>query len=48
MVRVLVRAHDKGYARVEVPDPPTRVVVNDGSVPESKTGNNVYVFENKP
>ena len=48
VVRVLVRGHDKGYARVEVPDPPTHVVVNDGSVPESKTGNNVYVFENKP
>ena len=46
--RVLVRAHDKGYARIEVPKPPTRVVVNDGSVPESKTGNNVYVFETKP
>ena len=48
VARVLVRAHDKGYARVEVPELPTRVVVNDGSVPESKTGNNVYVFENKP
>ena len=47
-VRVLVRAHDKGYARVELPELPTRVVVNDGSVPEGKTGNNVYVFENKP
>ncbi len=47
-VRVLVRAHDKGYARVEVPVAPTRVVVNDGSAPEGKTGNNVYVFENKP
>jgi hypothetical protein len=48
MVRVLVRAHDKGYARVEVPVLPTRVVVNDGSVPESNTANNVYEFENKP
>ncbi len=47
VVRVLVRAHDKGYARVELPELPTRVVVNDGSVPESKTGNNVYVFESK-
>lgn len=47
LVRVLVRAHDKGYARVEVPEQPTRVVVNDGSVPESNTSNNVYQFENK-
>ena len=48
LVRVLVRAHDKGYARVEVPVAPTRVVVNEGSVPEGKTGNNVYVFEDQP
>ena len=48
LVRVVVRAHDKGYARVESPVLPTKVVVNDGSVPEGKTGNNEYVFENKP
>lgn len=48
VVRVLVRAHDKGYARVEVPVPPTRVVVNDGSVPESDSSNNVYEFATKP
>jgi len=48
VVRVLVRAHDKAYARLEVPVAPTQVVVNDGSVPEGKTGNNVYVFQNKP
>jgi hypothetical protein len=48
VVRVLVRAHDKGYARVEVPVLPTRVVVNDGSVPESNTSNNVYEFATKP
>jgi hypothetical protein len=48
VIRVLVRAHDKGYARVELPEVPTRVVVNDGSVPESNTGNNVYVFPEKP
>ncbi len=47
-MRVLVRAHDKGYARVEIPELPTRVVVNDGSVPEGKTGNNVYVFKDQP
>jgi len=48
VVRVLVHAHDKGYARVEVPDPPARVVVNDGSVPETKTSNNIYEFASKP
>ena len=48
VVRVLVRAHDKGYARVELPEPPTRVVVNDGSVPEANTSNNVYEFAAKP
>jgi hypothetical protein len=46
VVRVLVRAHDKGYARVELPELPTRVVVNDGSVPESNMSNNVYDFQN--
>ncbi len=48
VVRVLVRAHDKGYARVELPEPPTRAIVNDGSLPESNTANNVYVFEAEP
>lgn len=43
-VRVLVRAHDKGYARIELPEPPTRIVANDGSVPESNTSNNVFQF----
>jgi hypothetical protein len=47
-VRVLVRAHDKGYARVELPEPPTRVVVNDGSVPESDTSNNVFQVGGSP
>jgi hypothetical protein len=47
-VRVLVRAHDKGYARVDLPELPTRVVVNDGSVPESDTNNNTYQFEASP
>ena len=45
VVRVVVRAHDKAYARVELPVPPTRVVVNDGSVPESNITNNVYEFD---
>jgi hypothetical protein len=44
-VRVIVRAHDKGYARTDLPELPTHVVVNDGSVPESDTSNNVYHFE---
>ncbi len=47
-VRVVVRVHDKGYARVGLPELPTRVVVNDGSVPEGKTGNNVYEFKPGP
>lgn len=44
-VRVIVPAHDKGYARIDLPELPTRVVVNDGSVPESDMSNNVYMFE---
>ncbi len=40
--RVLVKAGEKAVARVEVPVSPTKVVVNDGSVPEANTGDNVY------
>jgi hypothetical protein len=28
--------------RIEVPVPPAKVMVNDGSVPEASLGNNVY------
>ena len=46
--RVLVKAHDKAIARIEVPDAPAKVTVNDGSVPEADTTNNVYTIETKP
>jgi aminopeptidase N len=41
-VRVLVKAGEKAAGRIEVPVPPAKIVVNDGSVPESKLGNNEY------
>lgn len=43
--RLEVRAKDKATIRVEVPAAPTEIVVNDGSVPESELGNNVYKVE---
>ncbi len=42
VVRVLVKAHQKGSGRSQVPTTPTRVVVNDGSVPEINADNNTY------
>jgi hypothetical protein len=42
VVRVLVKAGEKGTGRVEVPVAPDKAVVNDGSVPEAGTGNNTY------
>src|SRR5271166_4724382 len=41
-VRVLVKGGEKGVGRIEVPVPPDKIVVNDGSVPEANMGNNVY------
>ena len=41
-VRVLVKAGEKGTGRIEVPVAPDKIIVNDGSVPEANTGNNVY------
>jgi hypothetical protein len=41
-LRVLVKAHQKNSDRSQVPAAPTRVVVNDGSVPEINTDNNTY------
>jgi len=38
--RVLVHAGGKGVVRVQMPQPPTRATVNDGSVPETDVGNN--------
>jgi hypothetical protein len=40
--RLVVKAHEKASARVEVATLPLTVTVNDGSVPESDTSNNTY------
>jgi hypothetical protein len=40
MKRVEVRANSKGVTRVEIPQPPDEITVNDGSVPESDMTNN--------
>jgi hypothetical protein len=45
MHRLEVRARNKGVIRVETPVPPQEIVVNDGSVPESKTANNIFKIE---
>jgi hypothetical protein len=42
---VLLKGHDKQVLRVETQGRPTEVGVNDGSVPESETGNNVFKVE---
>jgi hypothetical protein len=44
--RVEVRGKAKGVVRVATPKPPTEIVVNDGSVPESDMSNNVFKAEN--
>ena len=38
MMRVLVKAGEKGTGRIEVPVAPDKIVVNDGSVPEANVG----------
>ena len=43
--RLAVRGKSNGVIRVEVPKLPGEVVVNDGSVPESDTTNNVFKIE---
>jgi hypothetical protein len=43
--RLEVRAKTKAAIRVEVPSAPVEVVVNDGSVPELKTGNNAFAIQ---
>ncbi|MCU1300351.1 MAG: hypothetical protein JWQ87_635 [Candidatus Sulfotelmatobacter sp.] len=43
--RLVVRGKSSGVIRVEVPKLPQEVVVNDGSVPESDTTNNVFKIE---
>ena len=42
VMRVVVKAGEKGTGRIEVPVAPDKVQVNDGSVPEANVGNNVY------
>ena len=40
--RLEVHGHDKAFLRVEVPEAPRRVIVNDGSVPEVLRKDNVF------
>jgi hypothetical protein len=42
-----VEVHGKSTAavRIEVPSPPQEIIVNDGSVPESDTGNNTFAIQ---
>ena len=41
----MVCGKSNAVIRVEVPKPPEEIVVNDGSVPESDTTNNVFKIE---
>ena len=43
--RLEVRAKSKGVIRVEIPAAPQEIVVNDGSVPESDTANNIFKID---
>lgn len=43
--RLEVRGKNKGVIRVETPTPPQEILVNDGSVPESKTTNNIFKID---
>ena len=43
--RVEVRGKAKGVVRVATPKPPTEIVVNDRSVPESDMSNNIFKIE---
>jgi hypothetical protein len=43
--RLMVRGKNNAVVRVEVPNQPEEIVVNDGSVPESDTTNNVFKIE---
>ena len=42
MRRLEVHAKNKAVIRVEVPAAPQEIIVNDGSVPESDTANNIF------
>jgi hypothetical protein len=43
--KLVVRGKSNAVIRVEVPKPPEEIMVNDGSVPESDTTNNVFKIE---
>jgi len=43
--RLEVRGKSKGTIRIETPGLPQEITVNDGSVPESDTGNNKFQIE---
>jgi hypothetical protein len=43
--RLLVRGRSKATTRIEAISIPQEIVLNDGSVPESDTRNNVYRIE---
>ena len=43
--KLLVRGKNNAVIRVEVPKPQEEIIVNDGSVPESDTTNNVFKIE---
>jgi hypothetical protein len=43
--RLEVRGKGKGTIRIETPGSPQEITVNDGSVPESDTGNNKFKIE---
>lgn len=45
MKRLEVRAKSKATTRIETPSVPQEIVVNDGSIPESDTTNNVFKIE---
>jgi len=42
IMRVLVKAGQKGTGRLPVPVAPDKITVNDGSVPEANVGSNVF------
>jgi hypothetical protein len=44
--RLEVRSRSKAVTRIEVPGAPKEIEVNDGSVPESDTTNNIFKLEN--
>jgi len=45
--RIIVHGKSNAVIRVEVTKPPQEVVVNDGSIPESDTTNNVFKIEDE-